>query len=144
MRELAIEVLGEVPDQFVDYMVMKANNDPKIWKPKSEALSDGRSVSALSKKRQDSREDEEIKEDKIKLPVDKTRPRRAGTIDKIGTQPPLATSIQDRLNRNQKRIHGKELKLMNIASNAPSHKTMNVRTQSPNTNNRKAKQSDIQ
>ena len=24
MRELALEVLGEVPDQFVDYMVMKA------------------------------------------------------------------------------------------------------------------------
>ena len=33
MRELAIEVLGEVPDQFVDYMVMKENKSEKIYDP---------------------------------------------------------------------------------------------------------------
>ena len=51
MRELAIEVLGEVPDQFVDYMVKKDKRDKKIYRPESDALSDGRSASAFSKKR---------------------------------------------------------------------------------------------
>ena len=32
-RELALEVLGELPDQFVDYMVMKENEGHKIYKP---------------------------------------------------------------------------------------------------------------
>ena len=30
MRELALEVLGEVPDQFVDYMVMKESEEDYI------------------------------------------------------------------------------------------------------------------
>ena len=30
-RELALEVLGELPDQFVDYMVMKENEPHKIY-----------------------------------------------------------------------------------------------------------------
>lgn len=30
-RELALEVLGELPDQFVDYMVMKENEPTKIY-----------------------------------------------------------------------------------------------------------------
>ena len=33
MRELAIEVLGEVPDQFVDYMIMMENDSEKIYNP---------------------------------------------------------------------------------------------------------------
>ena len=33
MRELAIEVLGEVPDQFVDYMIMMENDSKKIYNP---------------------------------------------------------------------------------------------------------------
>ena len=33
MRELAIEVLGEVPDQFVDYMIMMENDSDKIYNP---------------------------------------------------------------------------------------------------------------
>ena len=32
-RELALEVLGEIPDQFVDYMVMKEHESHKIYKP---------------------------------------------------------------------------------------------------------------
>ena len=32
MRELALEVLGEVPDQFVDYMVMKESEEEYIKK----------------------------------------------------------------------------------------------------------------
>jgi len=32
-RELALEVLGELPDQFVDYMVMKENERHRIYKP---------------------------------------------------------------------------------------------------------------
>lgn len=32
-RELASEVLGELPDQFVDYMVMKDNERHKIYEP---------------------------------------------------------------------------------------------------------------
>lgn len=31
-RELALEVLGELPDQFVDYMVMKENEPHKIYR----------------------------------------------------------------------------------------------------------------
>ena len=34
-RELASEVLGELPDQFVDYMVMKDNERHKIYEPAS-------------------------------------------------------------------------------------------------------------
>ena len=30
-RELALSVLGELPDQFVDYMVMKENEPHKIY-----------------------------------------------------------------------------------------------------------------
>ena len=33
-RELALEVLGELPDQFVDYMVMKDNDREKVYQPK--------------------------------------------------------------------------------------------------------------
>lgn len=32
-RELALEVLGELPDQFVDYQVMKENEKHLIYKP---------------------------------------------------------------------------------------------------------------
>lgn len=32
MRELALEVLGEVPDQFVDYMVMKESEEESLYK----------------------------------------------------------------------------------------------------------------
>ena len=32
-RELALEVLGEIPDQFVDYMVLKENEKSKIYVP---------------------------------------------------------------------------------------------------------------
>ena len=32
-RELALEVLGELPDQFVDYMVMKENEKHRIYQP---------------------------------------------------------------------------------------------------------------
>mmetsp|Transcript_4187 Transcript_4187/g.5160 ORF Transcript_4187/g.5160 Transcript_4187/m.5160 type:complete len:227 (-) Transcript_4187:243-923(-) len=32
-RELALEVLGELPDQFVDYMVMRENERHKIYEP---------------------------------------------------------------------------------------------------------------
>lgn len=32
-RELALEVLGELPDQFVDYMVMKENEKHKVYHP---------------------------------------------------------------------------------------------------------------
>ena len=32
-RELAMEVLGELPDQFVDYMVMMENEREKIYQP---------------------------------------------------------------------------------------------------------------
>ena len=32
-RELAMAVLGELPDQFVDYMVMKENEKHKIYQP---------------------------------------------------------------------------------------------------------------
>lgn len=36
MRELALEVLGEVPDQFVEYMVMKEENtNPHLYKGKN-------------------------------------------------------------------------------------------------------------
>lgn len=35
-RELALEVLGELPDQFVDYMVMKDNEPHKIYQPLKE------------------------------------------------------------------------------------------------------------
>lgn len=31
MRELALEVLGEVPDQFVDYMVMKSMQPDQLF-----------------------------------------------------------------------------------------------------------------
>ena len=34
-RELASEVLGELPDQFVDYMVMKDNERYKVYVPKN-------------------------------------------------------------------------------------------------------------
>ncbi len=33
MRELALEVLGEVPDQFVDYMTMLDTDHPKLFYP---------------------------------------------------------------------------------------------------------------
>ena len=33
MRELALEVLGEVPDQFVDYMVMKSVQPELLFNP---------------------------------------------------------------------------------------------------------------
>ena len=33
MRELALEVLGEVPDQFVDYMVMKSVQAELLFNP---------------------------------------------------------------------------------------------------------------
>ena len=36
-RELAMEVLGELPDQFVDYMVMKDNEKEKIYEPEMTA-----------------------------------------------------------------------------------------------------------
>ena len=32
-RELALEVLGELPDQFVDYMVMSENERHRIYSP---------------------------------------------------------------------------------------------------------------
>ena len=31
---MALEVLGELPDQFVDYMVMKDNERHKVYVPK--------------------------------------------------------------------------------------------------------------
>lgn len=37
MRELALEVLGEVPDQFVDYMVMKSNQPDELFNPEPNA-----------------------------------------------------------------------------------------------------------
>ena len=55
MRELAIEVLGEVPDQFVDYMVMKENGDEKIYVPKRDLDADGRS-SMMENRRNKSRQ----------------------------------------------------------------------------------------
>jgi len=33
MRELALEVLGEVPDQFVDYNVMKSVQKDQLFNP---------------------------------------------------------------------------------------------------------------
>jgi len=33
MRELALEVLGEVPDQFVDYNVMKTVQKDQLFNP---------------------------------------------------------------------------------------------------------------
>ena len=33
-RELAMEVLGELPDQFVDYQVMKDSERHRIYLPK--------------------------------------------------------------------------------------------------------------
>lgn len=35
MRELALEVLGEVPDQFVDYMVAKDSDKDYLYKGKN-------------------------------------------------------------------------------------------------------------
>ena len=32
MRELALEVLGEVPDQFVDYQVMREQQPERLYK----------------------------------------------------------------------------------------------------------------
>ena len=34
MRELALEVLGEVPDQFVDYQTMMASTPDLLYNPK--------------------------------------------------------------------------------------------------------------
>ena len=39
-RELAMAVLGELPDQFVDYMVMKENEREKIYQPEMEPFED--------------------------------------------------------------------------------------------------------
>lgn len=36
MRELALEVLGEVPDQFVDYMVLKEVQPELLYHPQKE------------------------------------------------------------------------------------------------------------
>lgn len=36
MRELALEVLGEVPDQFVDYMTMVAQTPDQLYNPEPE------------------------------------------------------------------------------------------------------------
>ena len=52
MRELAIEVLGEVPDQFVDYMVMKDNGDEKIYVPECDQDDDGRSSIMMMRRSQ--------------------------------------------------------------------------------------------
>lgn len=41
MRELALQVLGEVPDQFVDYMVMKRVALEQLYNPES-ATPDGK------------------------------------------------------------------------------------------------------
>ena len=37
---MALEVLGELPDQFVDYMVMKDNERHKVYVPKEPSESD--------------------------------------------------------------------------------------------------------
>lgn len=42
MRELALEVLGEVPDSFVDYMVMKDNEPDLLYKPNHEKVESAR------------------------------------------------------------------------------------------------------
>ena len=39
-RELAMAVLGELPDQFVDYMVMKENEREKIYQPEMQPFDD--------------------------------------------------------------------------------------------------------
>ena len=39
-RELAMAVLGELPDQFVDYMVMKTNEKHKIYQPPTNPFAD--------------------------------------------------------------------------------------------------------
>ena len=70
--------------------------------------------------------------DTNKMPIN-----RSNTIDLRGHKPPEKQSIQDRINANSKRIRNKELKLMSLASNAPTHKTMNVRASSPGQPTRK-------
>ena len=43
-RELALEVLGELPDQFVDYMVMKDNERNRVYVPKNPPVSDSETL----------------------------------------------------------------------------------------------------
>ena len=66
-RELALEVLGELPDQFVDYMVMLENERHKIWKPQEpEPSEDGRTPKDTGKGQKDeSKLSDEIREDRI-------------------------------------------------------------------------------
>ena len=68
-RELALEVLGELPDQFVDYMVMLENERHKIWKPQEPEPSedgDGRTPKDGGKGQKDeSKLSDEIREDRI-------------------------------------------------------------------------------
>ena len=61
-RELAQEVLGELPDQFVDYMVMKDNERHKIYTPPGEP-------SAAEINAANSNEDIFAGEQSIKIPI---------------------------------------------------------------------------
>ena len=61
-RELALEVLGELPDQFVDYMVMKDNEREKVYQPKEpEPEADGSPGIYIERGGQDLQVDEEHK-----------------------------------------------------------------------------------
>lgn len=53
MRELALEVLGEVPDQFVDYQTMMASTPDLLYNPKS---------ATISQNKPQNNEDEQIQE----------------------------------------------------------------------------------
>ena len=59
MRELALEVLGEVPDSFVDYMVMKDNEPDQLYKPSNEKVESARDQFMSSFRKIQSSQDKE-------------------------------------------------------------------------------------
>lgn len=63
-RELALEVLGELPDQFVDYMVMKDNERHKVYTPPGEPTAGDITANAI--------EDIFAGEQSMKVPLIKT------------------------------------------------------------------------
>ena len=122
MRELAIEVLGEVPDQFVDYMIMMENDSKKIYNPypnkkKQDKFDEWVLKGTLTAGVEDSLEQQKPieKDDAKKIKkgtserMDEPQLRKIGTIDMQGNQVPEQRNVHDQINKHNQQLR-KQLK----------------------------------
>ena len=138
MRELAIEVLGEVPDQFVDYMVMRESKSTKIYDPYPSVPE---SLKKMKSERNFMSPKEQVASARRSHTIREKTAERTNTIDLTGDEVPKTRDIHEQINKHNKALRQQsninqgaahkprevKLKQMQIASNAKTHTATNIK-----------------